>query len=123
MRTERVPSLPAGWNCDDNRMVAERKFERTDVGWRLDGLNANSWIVDPYGRPLEAKMNRHTVLAAQAFIPHDQLERAVAVLQEQIVNGPGLAYDLEVELPGRGEDALVRQNGRQVVKIGCGLTG
>jgi len=80
MQRERAPSLPARWNRDDNWMVAERKFERTDVGWCLDGLNASCWIVDPYRRTRDAKTDRHAVLAAQAFIPHDQLERAVAVL-------------------------------------------
>ena len=61
-------------------MVAERKFERTDVGQCLNRLKASCWIVDPYRPARDAKMDRHAVLAGQAFTPHDQLERAVAVL-------------------------------------------
>jgi hypothetical protein len=61
-------------------MVAERKFERTDVGQRMDRLDANCRIVDLYRRVRAAKTDRHPVLAGQAFPPHDQLERAVAVL-------------------------------------------
>ena len=80
MQREKPPSLPARRNRDDNWMVAERKLERTDVGWCLDRLNASCWVVDPYRRARDAKMDRHAVLAAQALTPHDQLERAVAVL-------------------------------------------
>ena len=61
-------------------MVAERKFERTDVGQCFERLNASCWIVDPYRCARDAKMDRRAVLATQAFTPHDQLERAVAVL-------------------------------------------
>ena len=104
-------------------MVAEGKFERTDVGQRFDRLNASCWIVDPCRRARDAKIDRHAVLAAQAFTPHDQLERAVAVLQEQLMNGFGLVHDCEVELAGVGEGAFVRQNGRKVVKVDRGLTG
>jgi hypothetical protein len=75
-----APLLPAGRNRDDNWMVAERKFERTDVGQCFDRLNASCWIVDPYRHARDPEMDRHAVLAAQAFAPHGQLERAVAVL-------------------------------------------
>jgi hypothetical protein len=75
-----APLLPAGRNRDDNWMVAERKFERTDVVQCFDRLNASCWIVDPYRHARDPEMDRHAVLAAQAFAPHGQLERAVAVL-------------------------------------------
>ena len=104
-------------------MVGERKFERTDVGQCFDRLNASCWIVDPYRRAADAKLDHHAVLARQAFTPHDQLERAVAVLQEQFMNGFGLVHDREVELAGFGEGTFVRQNGRQVVKVDRGLAG
>lgn len=78
--TREAPSLANGWNRKDNRMIAERKLKRTDVGWCLDRLNASCWIVDLYRRVRDVKMDRHVVLAAQPFIPHDQLECTVAAL-------------------------------------------
>ena len=61
-------------------MVAEYKFERTDVGQRLNWLNASCWVVKFYQGARGINVDRHSVLAAQAFIPHDQLKRAVAAL-------------------------------------------
>ena len=39
------------------------------------------------------------------------------------MNGFGSVHNREVELAGFGEGTLVRQNGRKVVKVDCGLTG
>lgn len=40
-------SLTDRWYRYDNRMVAERKFEKTDICERPYRLNAGGWIVDP----------------------------------------------------------------------------
>src|SRR5882757_7127593 len=98
-------------------MVAEGQLKRTGVARDLDRLNANRRIVNPDRRGRDAETDCHAALSAQPFTPYDQLERAVAVLQEQLMNGVGLVHDREVELPGCGEGAVVGQNGRQVVKV------
>ena len=59
-------------------------------------------------------MDRHAVLAAQAFTVHDQLKRALAVLQEELMNGFGLIHDREVDLPGL---ARVPLSARMVVRL------
>ena len=66
-----APSLPEWRNRDDNRMVAEREFERIDFGQRLDRLDANCRIINLYRRVRDTKTDRHVVLARQAFPPDD----------------------------------------------------
>jgi hypothetical protein len=69
--SEESSSLPKRWDRDDNRMIAGREFERSDVGQCIDRLKANCWIVNPYRRVRDAKMHRHPVLARQALPPND----------------------------------------------------
>ena len=104
-------------------MVAERKLERSDVAQCPGRLNAGCGIVDPDRRACVTKSDRDAVLATQAFTPHDELERAITVLQEQLMNSFGLVRDREVQLPGFGYGTFVRQDGREVVKIDRGLAG
>src|ERR1700758_2202516 len=74
------PSPRVRRDCDDNRMIVERKFEGINVSQCLDRLHANCWIIDCCARMNTAQVECHAVFVAQAFVPHDQLESAVATL-------------------------------------------
>src|SRR5579871_3150145 len=98
-------------------MIAERKFERLGVRQCLDRLNTHRGIIDPCLRLGGIQMDRHAVFATQAFIPYDQLERAVTAFKQQVMNSVWLVDDLVVELSQIGEGALVRQDSRQIVQV------
>src|SRR5262245_54230859 len=103
-------------------MVAERKIERIHIGQCSRGLDADGRIVNPHLRMVCTKPERDAVLPAQALPPHDKLEPAITMLQEQLVYGFGLVENREVELAGFGEGSLVRQNGRKIVQVNRGPT-
>src|ERR1700741_1514840 len=98
-------------------MILECQFERANIGERFDRVSANSWIIDSSRRQRHCEPNHRIVFPVQTFIPHDQLESAVAALEEQLVNSVWLVDNLEIEPAGTAVSALIGQNGCKVVKV------
>ena len=72
-----------GWrNRYDERVVGEGQLERGDVRQDLDRIDADRRIVDRHRRVRGTKADDYPVLAMQTLSPHDQLEGAVAALEQ-----------------------------------------
>jgi len=87
-------------DLDNQRMIAQRQRHRNDVGQRPDGCAANRGVVDFHRWICSAKLHADLVRTLRPLAPNGQRQRAIALLEEQVVDGRRLVEDVVVELAG-----------------------
>ena len=78
-------------------MIAERQVQRVDIGVFRCHVGAEDRVINVDLGEFAREVNCHFVRAFQSFIPDHQLERAVTLLQQQVVDCGGLPSDQVAE--------------------------